>query len=130
MPMPRHRLSYRPAGSVSETPRYDVPVLGSIGAWTLLLSWDIAGPAGLLLPGAAGWIMVLVALLRFVTRPGAARPRASRAMGRLWLGCAVAFLLLAGIELFLGHGMPQSWKDSLVQALHIRRVDRSYGSSP
>ena len=31
MPMPRHRLSYRPAGSVSETPRYDVPVLGSIG---------------------------------------------------------------------------------------------------
>jgi len=130
MPLPRHRSSYRLTGRASEAPRYDVPVLGFTGAWALLLSWDIAGPAGLLLPGAAGWIMVLVALLRFVTRPGAARPRASRAMGRLWLGCAVAFLLLAGIELFLGHGMPQSWKDSLVQALHIRRVDRSYGSSP
>ena len=70
--------------------------------------------------------MALFALLRFATGSRAASPRASRAMGRLWLGCALAVLLVVGAELFLGRGMPQSWRDAAVEALHIRRVDRSY----
>ena len=127
MPLPRRLSSYRSDDSSSPAPRYDVPILSVLGAWMLLLSWDIAGQTGLLLPGIAGWTMVLVALLRFATGPYAAGPGASRAMGRLWLGCALAFLLVIGAELFLSRGMPQSWKDAAVEALHIRRVNRSYG---
>ncbi|WP_343716506.1 hypothetical protein [Inquilinus sp.] len=126
MPMPDHRSSYRSADRASPAPRYDVPILAFMGAWMLVLSWDIGGANGLVFPGGIGWTMVLIALLRFATNPHLAGPRASRAMAGLWLGCALVFLLIVGAELFLGRGMPQSWRDAAVEALHIRRVDRSY----
>src|SRR5690349_21270420 len=107
MPVPHRWSSYRMTGSASPAPRYDVPILGVMGVWLLVLSWDIGGVTGLIFPGVIGWIVALIALLRFATGPHAAGPGASRAMGRLWLGCTLVFLLVVGAELFLSRGMPQ-----------------------
>jgi hypothetical protein len=112
-------------------PRPDVPVLTFVGAWLLVLSWDIGGLTGLLFPGLIRWVLWIVALLRATIRrrPAAAErnPRDARLMRLLWLGCALTFGVIAGGELFVSRLMPDAWRQTLVKTFHIRRVYRNYG---
>lgn len=105
-----------------------MPVLLFIGAWVLLMSWDMAGLAGLMLPGFLGWILLAVTVCRALT--GSLWPRQQKdrqVMTRLWFWGGLCFAILVGGELFLSHGMPQAWRDYWIEALHIRRVYRQYG---
>ena len=110
--------------------RYDVPVLLFLGGWVLVSSWDIGGLVGLVFPGLIGWILWIVALLRGVTGSLGGAGLGSddrRIMRRIWLGSALAFVVLAAAELFMSRLMPASWRAFATHALHIRRVYRQYG---
>jgi hypothetical protein len=111
----------------------DLPILIFGGAFWLLVSYEAAGATGLIFPGFVGWIMMLVALIRTVlilSRSHPFRPPSvsRRQYAAIWAIFVAAFLLLILIALFVDQ-MPQTWKDALTKALHIRRVYRNYGPS-
>jgi hypothetical protein len=134
--MPVHRVFGRlPAPARVRYPLFDVPVLLFTGAWLLVMSWDAGGPEALIFPGAIGWILIVVASLRVVFRwrsvwagqATVADPAFRRMLFWVWAICALAFVVLAGGELFVGRLMPQVWRQALAQTFHIRRVYREYG---
>ncbi|MGA2055354.1 MAG: hypothetical protein ABSG88_08585 [Bradyrhizobium sp.] len=49
------------------SPKMDLPFLVFIGAWFLLFSFDIAGGSGLIFPGVAGWVLLIIALARVLS---------------------------------------------------------------
>lgn len=113
----------------------DVPILIFVGAWVLLLGWDVGGGEGLIVPGILGWLLWLIAALRILLARMRGRPLAPRAVGRrgwvlAWAACAAAFLAIASAELFVSRPMPPSWKEAAAKALHVRTVYRTYGSPP
>jgi hypothetical protein len=112
----------------------EVPIQLFVGAWLLVLSWDTLGAVGLIFPGLFAWVAWAVALLRTIRRaPATARKAAEvapvdkRVIRWLWIGCALFFVIMSGSELFVSRLMPDSWRQHLVVALHIRRVYRNYG---
>lgn len=112
-----------------------LPILIAAGAWVLLFSIDLNGRAGLIFPGAAGWLLLVIALVSALSTWRRRRPFhppyvSARAYAATWAICAAAFLLLASSELFVTRWMPDAWKEAIVKALHIRRVYRNYGPSP
>ena len=132
--MPVHgRYSRLPAPQTPDMrgPRPDVPVLTFVGAWLLVMSWDIGGLTGLLFPGLIGWVLWIVALLRATIHRRKAsaerNPSDRRLMRSLWLGCALTFAVISGGELFVSRLMPDAWRQTLVKTFHIRRVYRNYG---
>jgi drug/metabolite transporter (DMT)-like permease len=110
----------------------DLPILIFAGSLWLLVSYAAAGATGLIFPGFAGWIMMLVALVRAVvilSRGLSFRPPSvsRRQYAAIWSIFISTFLLLIVAVLIVDH-MPQTWKDAIVKALHVRRVYRNYGS--
>lgn len=110
----------------------DLPILTFAGFWLLFFSYETGGTTGLIFPGLIGWVMLLVVLFRTTTILVRGRSFLPPYITRrrylaTWAVCAGVFLLAASTELFVGHWMPQTWKDAVVNALHIRRVYRNYG---
>jgi hypothetical protein len=110
----------------------DLPILTFAGGLCLLISYEAAGATGLIFPGFAGWLMMLVALIRTVLILSLGRsfrpPSISqRQYAAIWTIFISIFLLLISAVLIVDH-MPQTWKYAIVKALHIRRVYRNYGS--
>jgi hypothetical protein len=105
-----------------------------MGAWQLVMSWDVGGTQGLIFPGLIGWVLCVVALLRATIRHRAAaaleiaRDLAERrAVLWLWVACALFFAAAVGAEQFVSRWMPDSWRETLVKTFHVRRVYRNYG---
>jgi hypothetical protein len=113
----------------------DLPFLTFIGAWLLLFSFDLGGGSGLIFPGIFGWAMLLIALVRALSillrrRSFIQGYVSTREYVRLWAFCGVMFLAVTSAELFVTRWMPDSWKDTFVKALNVRRIYRNYGPSP
>ena len=109
----------------------DLPILIFTGGFWLLVSYEAAGATGLIFPGLVGWVLMLIALIRAVlilSHGRSFRPLSvsRRQYAAVWALFTAAFLLRVSIALAIDH-MPQTWKDAIVKALHIRRVYRNYG---
>jgi hypothetical protein len=113
----------------------DLPFLIFFGAWFVLFGFDLGGRSGLIFPGIFGWVMLLIALVRVLSilrhrRSFVPKYVSRRDYARLWAFCGLIFLSMTSAELFVVYGMPASWKDAFVKALHVRRVYWNYGPSP